>query len=317
MASTNPNNTIQREERDQRDERRIILPENRVFGPPCRVNIDWNAALHQQRLLATLPYPSSHEKAYTKWLQGHRMEPAWTDLNFLERAEWVQFYFDMTTEDLKVKELESEKIQDEDEAEATEYVQMAQRKIIPLKQKRESDDDTKEPKFYYEDPGAASNASGSTTNAGSPSYEYNQFGPRRMPQNVYYGTGYATAGESSNVPGLVGTLMWPRTQEFIEQERRSKKRKLQPGQLGPPMTQPSVVQSGPSMTQAPVYNQFGPPARSAPSMSQQTVYNLFGPPAPARSASPTNQQVVYNQFPVTGPVYMNQYRGPYQGPKQG
>ncbi|PMD24419.1 hypothetical protein NA56DRAFT_700043 [Hyaloscypha hepaticicola] len=297
MASTNPNNTIQREERDQRDERRLILPENRVFGPPCRVNIDWNAALHQQRLLATLPYPSSHEKAYTKWLQGHRMEPAWTDLNFLERAEWVQFYFDMTTEDLKVKELESEKIQDEDEAEATEYVQMAQRTIIPLKQKRESDDDTKEPKFYYEDPGAASNASASTTNAGSPSYEYNQFGPRRMPQNVYYGTGYATAAESSNVPGPVGTLMWPRTQELIAQERRSKKRKLQPGQSS--MNQQPAGHSGqfgPPMTQAPMYNQFGPPARSAPSISQQTVYN---------------------QFPVTGPVYLNQYRGPYQGPKQG
>ncbi len=59
------------------------------------------------------------------------MEPAWTELNFLQRAEWVQFYLDTTTEDLKVTELDSKEIQEKAEAETKEYVQMAQRTIIP------------------------------------------------------------------------------------------------------------------------------------------------------------------------------------------
>ena len=49
--------------------------------------------------------------------------------------KWAQFYFDFTTEDLKVTELDNKEIQDEDEAEAKEYVHMAQRTIIPLKEK--------------------------------------------------------------------------------------------------------------------------------------------------------------------------------------
>ena len=78
----------------------------------------------------------------------------------------------MTTEDLKVTELESEEIQDEYEAEAKEYVQMAQKTIIPLKQENQIEEDTFEPKFYQQDPGAAFNASGSTTtDAGYPSYD--------------------------------------------------------------------------------------------------------------------------------------------------
>ena len=308
MDSTKQNNSRKREEGDARDER-LIAPESRVFGPPCPNTLDWNAAVHQQQLLSTLPSPSSHERAYTKWLQGHRMEPAWTELNFLQRAEWVQFYYDMTTEDLKVTELESEEIQDEYEAEAKEYVQMAQKTIIPLKQENQIEEDTFEPKFYQQDPGAAFNASGSnTTDAGSPSYDFKPSVPGETPQQMYYGTGHAGAGESSNVPGPVGTLRWPRTQELIQQERGSKKRKLPPsartmyqqsagqsGQFGPPMSQPLVVQSPPSMTQAPVYNQFGPPPQSAPSMSQPAVYN---------------------QFPATGPVYLNQNRSPYNEPKK-
>jgi hypothetical protein len=237
------------------------------------------------------------------------MEPAWTELNFLQRAEWVQFYYDMTTEDLKVTELESKEIQDEYEAEAKEYVQMAQKTIIPLKQENQIEEDTFEPKFYQQDPGATFNASDpTTTDAGSPSYDFKPSVPGEMPQQMYYGTGHAGAGESSNVPGPVGTLRWPRTQELIQQERGSKKRKLPPstrtmyqqsagqsGQFGPPMSQPPVVQSALSMTQAPVYNQFGPPPPSAPSMSQPAVYN---------------------QFPATGPVYLNQNRSPYNEPKK-
>jgi hypothetical protein len=271
MNTTKPDNTMDREEGDERPRHPLIPAESRVFGPPCENRLDWNAAVHQQRLLSTLAHPSSHEIVYTKWLKGLRLERPWSELNFLERAEWIQFYFDMNTQDLKVAELDSEEMQDKDEAEAKEYVEMAQRTIIPLMHDA-SGSTTYDTSGLLTDNASHStpdNTSGATTANRSSSYEFKPLVPGNLP-----------AGQ----PSMSQPAM---------------------GQFGPPMYQHPMVQSAPapapqmSMSQAPVYNQFGPPA-----------------PAPA-AAPPMSQQPVYNQFPATGPVYWNQYRGPYQGPKKG
>ncbi|KAE9366767.1 hypothetical protein N431DRAFT_471799 [Stipitochalara longipes BDJ] len=126
------------------DEMLAPPPEERVFGPPAPKVIFWNNAIAQQRYLTLVYGVSDHEKAYSKWHRGNPTSPFWNDLSFLERAEWVQFYFNFNTNRLKVEDIDDEATVAGDQREYSEYLAMFKRKFVPKIEKKEEKEEKRQ-----------------------------------------------------------------------------------------------------------------------------------------------------------------------------
>lgn len=268
-----------------------LLPENRVFGPPCPGNVDWNNAKYQQELLAKLPGPSSHEKAYEKWRRRFPKEPTWAQLNFMARAQWFQFYLNFKTEDLKI-EVDGEETEDDLRDEMNRYRDMYERTHKPEPVKKE-----KETKFYFEDVPPAS--------SGPSSNSYYRFVDMtgKSKKKVYYGTGYEVKPESSYGADCSGS-----TSRGTLDCALTFNGPLSPGYGLPPipalapdsMINPVLLAAGMQ-----TYDISNRPVASVPSMLQQTMVQ----PMPSTQAQPPKHE--YNQFPMTGPVFLSPYQSPY------